>query len=171
MHTGVVVLAMALATTAGYTTKREVRLAEGQSATVRGYTVTYLKSRTDVGAQKTTIAADVRVRRGSSSLGTLHPAISTYPNFPHGIGTPAVRSGPWHDVYLTLISAPTTGRAGGVITLGVQVGTFVMWLWIGGVIMILGIALALTPARRRKPSVTSAGAAGGQPRELAEAAT
>ena len=48
----------------------------------------------------------VRVRRGSTDLGTFHPAISSYPNFPDGIGTPAIHSDPWHDVYLTLVSAP-----------------------------------------------------------------
>ncbi len=171
VHVGVVVLAMALATTSGYTTKREVQLAPGHSTTVRGFTVTYLRTRTDVGAQKTTIAADVRVRRGSSSLGTFHPAISSYPNFSDGIGTPAIHSDPWHDLYLTLVSAPTAGHAGGPITLGVQVGTFVMWLWIGGAIMALGIGLALTPTRRRRPIREPAPAPGAQPRELAEAAT
>ena len=56
------------------------------------------------------------------------------------------------------------------MTLGVQVGTFVMWLWIGGVIMALGILLALTPTRRRRRIVLTA-PIDDQPRELAEAAT
>jgi cytochrome c-type biogenesis protein CcmF len=172
VHVGVVVLAMALATTSGYTTKRELELAPGQSTTVRGFTVTYEGTRTVASGQKTTIEASVRLRRGTSDLGTLHPAISTYPNFPDGIGTPAIRSGPWHDVYLTLVSVPGSGVGGsGPITLGVQVGTFVMWLWIGGVIMALGILLALTPARRRRPIIATATAPDDQPRELAEAAT
>ena len=114
VHVGVVVLAMALTTTSGYTTKREVRLAPGHSTTVRGFTVTYLKTRTVASAQKTTIEADVRVHRGSSDLGSFHPAISTYPNFPDGIGTPAVHSDPWHDLYLTLVSVPTSGESGRV---------------------------------------------------------
>jgi len=59
---------------------------------------------------------------------------------------------------------------GGAITLGVQVGTFVMWLWVGGVIMTLGLLLALLPARRRRPVVATA-AAPDEARELAEAAT
>jgi cytochrome c-type biogenesis protein CcmF len=171
VHVGVVVLAMALATTSGYTTKREVQLAPGQSTTVRGFTVTYLKTNTAVDAQKTTISTSVRLRRGSSGLGTLHPAISSFPNFPDGIGTPAVHSDLWHDVYLTLVSAPTTGNGGGTITLGVQVGTFVMWLWIGGVIMALGILIALTPQRRRKPIIKTERAPDDEPRLLAEAAT
>ena len=86
-------------------------------------------------------------------------------------GTPAVHSDPWHDVYLTLVSAPTTGNGGGTITLGVQVGTFVMWLWIGGVIMALGILIALTPPRRRRPIIKTERAPDDEPRLLAEAAT
>jgi cytochrome c biogenesis factor len=139
---------------------------------VRGFTVTYLRTTTDERAQKTTIAAEVRARRGSKSLGTFRPAISTFPNFSGGIGTPAIHSDPWHDLYLTLVSAPTTGNAGGAITLGVQVGTFVMWLWVGGVLMALGILLALTPARRRRPVVAPPVARDDDTeRELAEAAT
>jgi cytochrome c-type biogenesis protein CcmF len=171
VHVGVIVLAMALVTTSGYTTKREVLLAPGQSTTVRGFTVTYLQTRTTVGAQKTTIAAAVQVRRGSDNLGTFHPAISSYPNFPDGIGTPAIHSDPWHDVYLTLVSAPNANGGSGPVTLGVQVGTFVMWLWIGGAIMALGILVALTPTRRRRRPALSTSAVHDEPRELAEAAT
>ena len=170
VHAGVVVLAMALTTTSGYTTKREVQLKPGHSATVRGFTVTYLRSRTVDSDQKRTIEATVRVTRGSSTVGTFRPAISSYPNFPDGIGTPAIHSDPWHDVYLTLISAPTSGNAGGAVTIGIQVGTFVMWLWIGGVIMALGILLALTPTRRRKPLVARPPAADDEPLELATVA-
>jgi cytochrome c-type biogenesis protein CcmF len=172
VHVGVVVLAMALATTATYTTKREVQLKPGQSTTVRGFTMTYERTRTVASGQKTTIEAAVRVRRGSSSLGTLRPAISTFPNFPDGIGTPAIHSGVWHDVYLTLVSVPGSAPGdSGPITLGVQVGTFVMWLWIGGVIMAFGILLALTPARRRRLVVATASTSDDQPRALAEVAT
>jgi cytochrome c-type biogenesis protein CcmF len=141
VHVGVVVIAVALATTGGYTTHREVQLSPGQSARVRGYTVTYLGRSVEQSAQKTTIKARVNV----SGIGELAPAISTYPNAAEGIGTPSIHTTPWHDVYLTLVSAPTSGR----VTIGVQIGTMVMFLWIGGLIMALGCALALVPARKR----------------------
>jgi cytochrome c-type biogenesis protein CcmF len=141
VHVGVVVIAVALATTGGYTTHREVQLSPGQSARVRGYTLTYLGRKVEQSAQKTTIKARVNV----SGIGELAPAISTYPNAAEGIGTPSIHTTPWHDVYLTLVSSPTSGR----VTIGVQVGTMVMFLWIGGLIMALGCALALVPARKR----------------------
>jgi cytochrome c biogenesis factor len=46
-----------------------------------------------------------------------------------------------------------------------------MWLWIGGILMALGILIALTPPRRRRPLVTSVPAVHDEPLELAEAAT
>jgi cytochrome c-type biogenesis protein CcmF len=141
VHVGVVVVAIALATTGGYTTRREVQLSQGESARVRGYTVTYLGREVEQTGQKTTIKARVKV----SGVGELAPAISTFPNAAEGIGTPSIHSTPWRDIYLTLVSSPTSGR----VTIGVQVGTMVMFLWIGGLIMALGCALALVPARKR----------------------
>jgi cytochrome c-type biogenesis protein CcmF len=141
VHIGVIVIAVALATTGGYTTKREVQLNPGQSASVRGYEITYLGQSIERSAQKNTIKANVRV----SGIGEMHPAISTFPNASQGIGKPSIHSTPWRDVYLTLVSSPTSGR----VTIGVQIGTMVMFLWIGGLIMLLGTALALLPARKR----------------------
>jgi cytochrome c-type biogenesis protein CcmF len=166
VHAGVVVLAIALATTGGYTTKREVQLSPGESARVRGYTVTYLAREVSESAQKTTIKARVKV----SGVGELAPAISTFPNAAEGIGTPSIHTTPWRDIYLTLVSSPTSGR----VTIGVQIGTMVMWLWIGGLIMALGTALALVPVRKRDVLARRIAAVAGDdsaPAPLAEART
>jgi cytochrome c-type biogenesis protein CcmF len=164
VHVGVVVVAVAIAASSGYTTKREVQLARGQSATVRGYTVTYLGSRLERSAQKTTVSADVRIK----GVGVYSPAISTYPNFADGIGTPSVHTDLLHDVYLTLVSIPPNG---GAATIGVQVGTLVLWLWIGGAIMALGVAVALVPSRRRRVRVPPEREAADEVPELVEVPT
>ena len=137
VHVGVVVIAVALAASSGYTTRREVRLEPGASASVRGYTVTYLGSETERTEQRSSVKARVGLARGGDNLGVYAPAISTYPNFSSGIGTPSVRTGVLQDVYLTLISAPT---ATGEVTIRVQINPMVLWLWIGGGIMAAGHA-------------------------------
>jgi cytochrome c-type biogenesis protein CcmF len=142
VHVGVVVIAVALATTGGWTTRRELDLGPGQSAVVRGHKVTFLTTSFEQSDQKNTVKARVKI----DGVGTFAPAISTYPSFSDGIGTPSIHSDPLHDWYLTLVSAPTSGR----VTIVVQVGTLVMWLWVGGLIMLIGTALALTPTRKRR---------------------
>jgi cytochrome c-type biogenesis protein CcmF len=142
VHVGVVVIAVALATTAGWTTKRELQLNPGESATVLGHRVTFLDREVEQSPQKTTIKARVHI----AGIGSFAPAISSFPNAAEGIGTPSIHTTPWRDWYLTLSSSPTSGR----VTIGVQVGTMVMWLWIGGLIMVLGTGVALVPSRRRR---------------------
>jgi cytochrome c-type biogenesis protein CcmF len=147
VHVGVVLIAVAIAVSAGYTTKREVTLDRGESASVRGYQVTYVDGAITSSAQKTTIKAQVRLRRGSRSLGTYAPAISTFPNANGGIGTPSVHTGLKEDVYLTLVSSPGDANR---VTLGVAVNPMILWLWVGGLVMALGTLLALTPTLRRR---------------------
>jgi cytochrome c-type biogenesis protein CcmF len=138
---------VAIAASSAYSTKREVRLTEGQSATVRGYTLTYVGARSERSGQKNTVAADVRIRRGGDDLGTYAPAISTFPNASQGIGTPSVRTGFREDVYLTLVSSPNEQ---GRVTIGVAVNPMVLWLWVGGGVMALGTVVALSPSLRRR---------------------
>ncbi|MEX1009599.1 MAG: cytochrome c-type biogenesis CcmF C-terminal domain-containing protein, partial [Acidimicrobiia bacterium] len=145
---GVVLIAVVLAVSSAYGANREVRLERGESAVVSGYTFTFLGSKIDRSAQKTTVSAAVRVRRGDQVLGVYAPAISTFPNSTQGIGTPSVHTGPVEDVYLTLVSSPGNG---GRITLGVRVNPMILWLWIGGGVMALGTILALSPRLRRRP--------------------
>jgi cytochrome c-type biogenesis protein CcmF len=146
VHVGVVLIATAIAVSSGYLTRREVELRRNQSATVRDYTVTYVDRDISATAQKTTVTAQIKVQRNGRTLGTYAPAISTFPNANGGIGTPSVRTGFKEDLYLTLVSSPTTADR---ITLGVAVNPMVLWLWIGGGVMAFGTVLALLPTRRR----------------------
>ncbi|MGQ0804311.1 MAG: heme lyase CcmF/NrfE family subunit [Actinomycetota bacterium] len=146
VHVGVVLVAVAIASSSSYSTKREVRLEAGESATVRGYTVTYLDSERERSGQKTTVSARVRVERGGDNLGVYAPAISTFPNSTSGIGTPSVHTGLREDVYLTLVSSPNER---GRVTIGVAVNPLILWLWLGGGVMAIGTLVALAPSLRR----------------------
>jgi len=138
---------VALASFSTFTTKRDVQLARGQSATVSGYTVTYLGSHTQRSAQKTSIEVRLRIHHGGSDLGVYAPAISTFPGTNEGIGTPSIRTGLLRDVYLTLVSSPTEQ---GRITIGVGINAMVVWLWTGGLILAVGTGVALSPDLRRR---------------------
>jgi cytochrome c-type biogenesis protein CcmF len=148
VHFGVVLIAVVLAASGSHGANRDVRLEKGESATVSGYTVTYLRSHETKSAQKNTYSVDIKVQRGDRVLGTYAPAISTYPNSTEGIGTPSVHTGLVDDVYLTLVSTPNAQRE---ITLGVRINPLIVWLWIGGGFMALGTILALAPRLRRRP--------------------
>jgi cytochrome c-type biogenesis protein CcmF len=147
VHLGVVVVAVALAASLGYVTKREFQLVPGQQASMAGHRFTYLGADQTETGQKRTVKVRVRVARGGRQLGVYAPALSLFPNMAQPIGTPSVRTGVLRDVYLTLVSSPDES---GRITLGVQVHPMVVWLWIGGGIMVLGTAVAIWPGPRSR---------------------
>jgi cytochrome c-type biogenesis protein CcmF len=149
VHTGIVCIAVAIASFSAFITKHDAQLTRGQSATVSGYTVTYLGARTTHSAQKNSVKVLVRVRHGSSDLGVYAPAISTFRGANDGIGTPSVRTGLLRDVYLTLVSSPNER---GRVTIGVAINPMVVWLWIGGLVIAAGTAMALAPRLRRRPA-------------------
>ena len=76
------------------------------------------------------------------------------------MGTPAIDSGVFGDVYLTLDGMGTaggtsgasvvSGLAEGSVALGVIVEPLLPWLWAGGLIIGVGGVLSMIPVRRRR---------------------
>lgn len=145
VHLGVIMIAVAFGVSHSFAHQRQVSLRAGQSATVAGHQVTFLGARDVRSPQKTSLVALIRV----DEAGTYGPAISQYPFASGAVGTPAVRSTPQTDVYLTLAAAPDSR---GVAVIGVIVEPGVMWVWIGGMVVVGGTVLAAFPGRRRRPT-------------------
>lgn len=145
VHVGVVVIAVALAASQGYATHTEVSLGAGEGVTLGDLRLTYLGSSVNETAQKTTITADVSVDEGGSTR-ILSPALSIFPGATSAIGTPAVSTGLTGDLYLTLVSSPNQA---GRVTVGVFLNPLIVWLWIGGGVMVAGTGFAAWPGRRR----------------------
>jgi hypothetical protein len=88
------------------------------------------------------------------------PAVTSFGSSSEAVGTPAIDSGLVDDVYLTIDTLPLT--AGGPVTIGVTIQPLVVWLWIGGGVLITGCALAVVPVRRKRDrGVASIDDAGG----------
>ncbi len=147
VHLGVVCIALALASFSAFQSKHELSLTRGQTGRVAGYEFTYRGSETVRTSQDTTVKLLVDIHRGGSDLGVYAPAIKTFPNTPDAIGTPSVRTGIVRDVYLTVVSSPNQQ---GRVTIGVAVNSMVVWLWIGGGVIAIGTAIALSPRLRRR---------------------
>ncbi len=145
VHVGVVVVAVAIAASAHYSTIRAAQLADGETLAIRSYQITYEGSETTETDQKITTKARLRIERGDDDLGVYEPAISGFPNARGAIGTPSVRTGLREDVYLSLTN---TENDDGRIGVEVRVNPLILWLWIGGALMAFGVVVCLVPQRR-----------------------
>jgi cytochrome c-type biogenesis protein CcmF len=146
VHLGVVIIAVAFAASHSFSHQTQLTLRPGQTAGFDGHRFSYLGTANVRASNRTAIEARVRVDGGS----VYAPAISDYPFANEEIGTPSVRSRPTEDLYLTLASTPAT--AGGPVVIGVIVEPLVMWIWIGGMVILVGTLLSAWPGRRRRPT-------------------
>lgn len=143
VHVGIVAVVVAIVASSAYGHRSEVELTPGKSAQVAGVQVTYLGSRTITYPSHTSLVATLRL---GDSPTRYTPAISDFSNDVEGVGTPAVVSSLWRNVYLTLDVAPA--HRGAEAAIGVVVQPLLVWLWIGGAIIALGALVALVAPER-----------------------
>ena len=153
-HLGIVLIAVAIAASHAYQHQDQVSLSPGQSASFAGHRFQYVGLRELNEPSRSIIEAVVKLD-GTS----YYPAIESFPLSNTAIPSPAIRTTAAQDIYLTLAGTPT--RAGGPVSIGIIIEPLVVWLWTGGLVLVLGSALALLPSRRRSPA--SREAAGASP--------
>jgi cytochrome c-type biogenesis protein CcmF len=159
VHLGIVILALGIVTSTSYTTRAEVTLASGQSTVVSGQYVSFAGFHQVKDALDTSLQLDVNVDRHQ-----LRPAVTVF-NGRGGttVGTPAIDSNLWRDVYVTFDAlGGTSSRSGaqveknlpaGSVVLGVTVEPLLAWLWIGGLVVGLGSALSFFRRRHVEEAV------------------
>jgi cytochrome c-type biogenesis protein CcmF len=147
VHAAVVLVVIAIAVSSTMQTSKELVLREGESATVGGYTLTYLGPEQRSEPHRTALVARVAVRKGTREIGVLEPRMNHYDTQREPIGTPAVRSSVAEDLYLSVMNIDPQGGTLGLLAL---VNPMVGWIWLGTGLLAAGGVLALLPAGRRR---------------------
>jgi cytochrome c-type biogenesis protein CcmF len=142
VHIGVVLTFLGFMGNA-YDQEHEASLEPGESFEIAGFTFEFLEARDELDVGRQMLFADLSVREGSTDLGELSPAKFLYRTHPDMPTTEvAIRSTPGQDLYAILSSIDTAGNA----TVRVIVRPFVWWIWVGGLIALLGTFLAAFPS-------------------------
>jgi cytochrome c-type biogenesis protein CcmF len=138
-----VVVAIAVSSTMG--TSKELQLREGEKATVGAYTLTFVKVEQVREPHREALVARIAVTKGGRDLGVLTPRMNQYESQREPVGTPAVRTSLFEDLYLSVMNIdPDQGTLG----LLAMVNPMVPWIWGSVVVMALGGLAALLPGRR-----------------------
>jgi cytochrome c-type biogenesis protein CcmF len=144
VHAAVLLLAIGVAGSSAYQTEREGKLAAGQSLTIDGYQLAYRGLTTQRSQNAVEQRAHFQVFRGGRPLGQLAPGQNTY--FPNpGLFSKevAIRHN-WltgEDLYLV---ADQINRDGSVYY-KVWVKPLVNFIWLGGIVFLLGSLVAMWP--------------------------
>lgn len=130
-------------------TEVQIALAQGESVDVQGYTLTYrdfVFQQIEEDGNKMRNQAVLDVFRGERRLATVQPERNLHSNVQGAVSEVALRQTLIEDLYIVLAGLD----ADGVAAFQVLVNPMVTWLWIGGLVLVIGTLIAAWPARRSR---------------------
>jgi len=142
-HIGVIILAIGVIGSSAYAAESEASLRPGESMTIDGYTLTYEGMEQYVDGEETVVAADLSVYQGGSFLGTMTPEMYLDANHPQWVAEVAIRMTLVEDLYVGLGGWNEEGMA----AFRAMVNPLVIWIWVGGGVLILGTVVCFWPDR------------------------
>ena len=157
VHFSVAVFAIGIVGSASFGQERAVRLAQGESATVDGHTVTFRGLRPVTQPGLTTIYADLDVERGDQSPARLTPSRRIHAGWENQpTSDVAIRTTfpGLDDLYVLLDDWEPDGS---VASFRILVNPLVPLLWVGGALYFIGVLVIAWPAAapRRAPTASS----------------
>ena len=146
VHAGITLMYLGF-TGAAYDVEKEAALSPGEMMRIEGYRIRYEKPRMEVDPNKRMVFTDLTVMNDQGRvLGQVSPAKFIYRTHPQMPTTEvAKRVSSIEDLYVIMSTVdPQTKRA----TFRVIVRPLVVWIWIGGLVLILGAFIAMSPSVR-----------------------
>jgi cytochrome c-type biogenesis protein CcmF len=153
VHLGILIVAIGVTGSQAWSVQTETTLRRGEHTDLAGYRVRFDGLAASEESNHFKVTGTFTVANGRASDTVLHPAKKFYPQEQSPIAYVDYRLGLREDVYLVL---GDFARDGSQATIRLQVNRLVSWIWIGGLVLTLGAALALAPERRRTGAVRSA---------------
>jgi cytochrome c-type biogenesis protein CcmF len=150
VHLGIVLIAVGITGSSVYQDELQVALSTGETIEAYGYTIQYRELIATEMPDRDRFVAVVDLRRGDRLVSILRPEKSFHWNVEQWVTEVAVHTTLKEDLYVVLSGFESDGLA----SLGILVNPLVVWLWIGGVVLMLGGVMAWWPtaADRKRPA-------------------
>jgi cytochrome c-type biogenesis protein CcmF len=145
VHLGVILMIIGITGSNAFKQEQEALLTPGDSLQIGDYTLIY-RGLVDHSTDRAQIvAAEMRVELQDRYLKTLYPSKQFFPN-QDPISEVDIRQTLKEDLYLILSGWDKTGRA----SIKALINPLVVWIWTGGMVMLIGTLIALGPQRVKK---------------------
>ena len=153
VHLGIVVIAVAVATSQAGKIEVERTLRQGDVMRVGEYDIhfTGLRSVSEPQADKVLALLAASAPGATTDLRTVTASLVFYPNSTQAVGSPGVAPGPRDDIYTIL--AAYDAESFSWATIRVLVIPLVSWIWLGGAIVGIGAVIAALPPPRQRAVV------------------
>lgn len=145
VHFGIVLIGVAIIGNEFYQSTTHVTLSAGHSVELSGYTLTYTKLDSQRRSNHTEVSANLLVSDTASGrvLGEITPRRNIYDKAPdQPTSEVGLRMTPAEDVYVILNGWQDDGSSA---TFTVYINPLTMWMWIGGLFIVLGTLVSVWP--------------------------
>ncbi len=148
VHIGIILITVGIIGSTFYDAEKMENLHPGESASIRGYELVYNGLNQRNSSEKLVTEADISVFNGGKPIFSLHPENNFWYRQSNRYAEAAIHSTVKQDLFVSLVSYdPETHLA----TFRILVNPLVMWMWIGGGVLVLGFVIAASsgqPVRR-----------------------
>ena len=156
VHVGMVSIFVGIAASSAFKIEETKTLKPGESMQVGKFGLQYERVVQAEDAHTAKLAAVIQVTENGASIGTLMPEKRFYKKPKQPTTEIAKRTRLTEDLYLVLGSFDDASQ---IITLQAYVNPLVVWIWLGGLILVLGTSITFWPtvAERRERVTAGAG--------------
>lgn len=145
VHIGVLMIALGIIGNEFYQSEQDANLAKGQSVKIANYEITYDNMAFDRGPNFDRATAHMLVTRGGQPAGVIEATKLFYDKNPEQPMTEVgLRAGVVEDVYVVLAGYDSGGQTA---SFKMFVNPLMSWMWVGGLVMILGVLVSAWPRR------------------------
>lgn len=148
IHFSILLIVAGIIGSQAYQEEVQVALALGESVDVGDYTLSYqdyVYRSIEEGGNKVLNQGTLDVYRGGRKLATVYPERNLHSNTEGAVTEVALRSNLKEDLYVVLASL----EADGLAAFQVLINPMVVWLWIGGAVLVIGTLIAAWPPRKQ----------------------
>ena len=151
IHLGVVLMALGIIGIEIFQTQTQGTIPAGGSLNLSGYTMTYDSlANFDTADGRNVARAVVTITKNGQFVAELHPRRDYFYESQQPMTIPGVRSNMEADFYVLLVDWQPISSQGA--TFKIYYNPLVNWLWLGGIIFILGTLIAAWPDKDPEPA-------------------
>jgi cytochrome c-type biogenesis protein CcmF len=144
VHLSILLITLGIVGAAAYKTEQQVALKPGEQLSLGQYTIDYVNFSNDSYPEKERYATTLDVYVGDRLAKTLIPEKNFHWNIEQWVSEVAVWSRLNEDLYIALGGLSQDGTA----TYQIMREPLMIWMWIGGFVLVLGAVVAWWPAER-----------------------
>jgi cytochrome c-type biogenesis protein CcmF len=145
VHIGIILITIGVIGSSFYSVEHTTTLNREESTSIYGYDIGYEELIIRADTEKTATIATISITKGNRQVASMFPEQDFWFDYNSNYSESAIRSNFAEDIVISLIEYDVQDKS---TTFRIVINPLIMWIWIGGGILLLGGLIAFWPSWR-----------------------